>query len=105
MPLKIFQTMACLEVLHSMIGLVKSPWFTTFMQGKFETDTICYLLLFFTLVTITILFSNASPSPLTVTVFSRVWTLWAVMDIAPPAQTSIFFALACTSWALVEVPR
>ena len=31
--LKIFQTMACLEVLHSMLGLVKSPWFTTFMQG------------------------------------------------------------------------
>lgn len=33
--LKIFQTMACLEVVHSMIGLVKSPWFTTFMQGIF----------------------------------------------------------------------
>jgi hypothetical protein len=40
-----------------------------------------------------------------VVVFSRVWTLWAVMDIAPPAQTSIFLALACTSWGLVEVPR
>ena len=39
------------------------------------------------------------------TVFSRVWTLWAVMNIAPTAQTSIFMALACTSWALVEVPR
>ncbi len=38
-------------------------------------------------------------------VFSRVWTLWAVMDVAPTAQTSIFFTLACTSWALVEVPR
>ena len=31
--LKIFQTMACLEIVHSMFGLVKSPWFTTFMQG------------------------------------------------------------------------
>eukprot|EP00596_Hydrurales_sp_CCMP1899_P003293 CAMPEP_0119035764 /NCGR_PEP_ID=MMETSP1177-20130426/2969_1 /TAXON_ID=2985 /ORGANISM="Ochromonas sp, Strain CCMP1899" /LENGTH=90 /DNA_ID=CAMNT_0006994487 /DNA_START=132 /DNA_END=401 /DNA_ORIENTATION=- len=30
--LKVFQTMACLEILHSMVGLVKSPWFTTFMQ-------------------------------------------------------------------------
>jgi hypothetical protein len=38
-------------------------------------------------------------------VFSRVWALWAVMNIAPPAQTSIFFTMACTSWATVEVPR
>jgi very-long-chain (3R)-3-hydroxyacyl-CoA dehydratase len=27
------------------------------------------------------------------------------MNIAPPAQTSIFTVLACTSWGLVEVPR
>ena len=27
------------------------------------------------------------------------------MNIAPSAQTSIFFAMACTSWGLVEVPR
>mmetsp|Transcript_4486 Transcript_4486/g.7389 ORF Transcript_4486/g.7389 Transcript_4486/m.7389 type:complete len:134 (+) Transcript_4486:453-854(+) len=27
------------------------------------------------------------------------------MVVAPSAQTSIFTALACTSWALVEVPR
>lgn len=70
LPLKIVQTAACLEVLHSMIGLVKSPWVTALMQ-----------------------------------VFSRVWTLWAVMNIAPPAQSSIFTVLACTSWGLVEVPR
>ena len=38
-------------------------------------------------------------------VFSRVWTLWAVMDVAPPAQNSIFTLLACASWSLVEVPR
>lgn len=38
-------------------------------------------------------------------VFSRVWTLWAVMNIAPNSQTSFFFFMACTSWALVEVPR
>ena len=38
-------------------------------------------------------------------VFSRVWTVWAVMHIAPPAQTSIFFIMAATSWCLVEVPR
>lgn len=31
--LKVFQTMACLEIIHSMVGLVKSPWITTFMQG------------------------------------------------------------------------
>lgn len=68
--LKVVQTAAVLEVVHSMIGLVKSPWMTAFMQ-----------------------------------VFSRVWTLWAVMNISPNSQTSIFFTLACTSWALVEVPR
>ena len=68
--LKIVQTMACLEIIHSAVGFVKSPVFTTFMQ-----------------------------------VFSRVWTLWAVMDIAPEAQTSVFFMLAVTSWSLVEVPR
>lgn len=38
-------------------------------------------------------------------VFSRVWTLWAVMHISPMSQTSLFFTMACTSWALVEVPR
>ena len=68
--LKIVQTAACLEIFHSMVGFVRSPWVTTFMQ-----------------------------------VFSRVWTLWAVMNISPDAQTSVFFTLACTSWALVEVPR
>ncbi len=68
--LKIVQTAACLEVVHSLIGFVKSPWTTTLMQ-----------------------------------VFSRVWTLWAVMDISPEVQQSLFFTLAATSWALVEVPR
>lgn len=38
-------------------------------------------------------------------VFSRVWTLWAIMDVAPTAQNSVFTVLACTSWGLVEVPR
>eukprot|EP01041_Mallomonas_annulata_P002213 gene2213-4301_t len=70
MILKVVQTAACLEVLHSIFGLVKTPWIVSFMQ-----------------------------------VFSRVWTLWAVMDVAPSAQSSIFFTLACTSWACVEVPR
>lgn len=31
--LKVVQTAACLEIVHSMVGLVKSPWFTTFLQG------------------------------------------------------------------------
>jgi hypothetical protein len=31
--LKIVQTAACLEIVHSVVGLVKSPWFTTFLQG------------------------------------------------------------------------
>ena len=37
--------------------------------------------------------------------FSRVWTLWAIMDTTVEAQTTVFFVLACTSWGLVEVPR
>lgn len=68
--LKIVQTAAVMEIFHAIIGFVRSPVGTTFMQ-----------------------------------VFSRVWTLWAVMHISPEAQTSVFFTLACTSWALVEVPR
>eukprot|EP00286_Rhodomonas_abbreviata_P003507 CAMPEP_0181344778 /NCGR_PEP_ID=MMETSP1101-20121128/32378_1 /TAXON_ID=46948 /ORGANISM="Rhodomonas abbreviata, Strain Caron Lab Isolate" /LENGTH=236 /DNA_ID=CAMNT_0023456651 /DNA_START=15 /DNA_END=725 /DNA_ORIENTATION=+ len=68
--LKVVQTAACLEVLHSIVGLVKSPWQTALMQ-----------------------------------VFSRVWVVWAVMNVAPDAQTSVFTALTCASWGLVEVPR
>lgn len=64
------QTAAVLEVVHSLVGLVKSPWVTALMQ-----------------------------------VFSRVWTLWAVMNISTEVQQSVFFTLACTSWASVEVPR
>ena len=70
LPLKIVQTAACMEILHSLLGLVKSPWFTTTLQ-----------------------------------VFSRVWVLWAIIDVCPETRTSIFLALTCGSWALVEVPR
>lgn len=38
-------------------------------------------------------------------VFSRVWVVWAVMHVAPPAQTSIFTVLTIVSWSLVEIPR
>lgn len=68
--LKIVQTAACLEIVNALVGIVKSPWVTVFMQ-----------------------------------VFSRVWTLWAVMNISPSSQQSFFLLLACSSWALVEVPR
>ena len=34
-PLKVVQTMACLEVLHAFFGLVKSPWTITFLQGLY----------------------------------------------------------------------
>ena len=49
-----------------------------------------------------------SPIITTMQVFSRVWTLWAVMNVVPEKKTDnyhISIALACTSWALVEVPR
>ena len=38
-------------------------------------------------------------------VFSRVWVLWAIMEVAPTVQSNWFLALAATSWCLVEVPR
>lgn len=44
--LKIFQTMACLEILHSLLGFVKSPWFTTFMQGFITKSRILIALEF-----------------------------------------------------------
>jgi hypothetical protein len=33
-PLKIVQSAAIMEVLHAMIGIVKSPFRTTFLQGN-----------------------------------------------------------------------
>lgn len=36
MALKVVQTAAVLEVVHSMVGLVKSPWQTALMQGKYD---------------------------------------------------------------------
>jgi very-long-chain (3R)-3-hydroxyacyl-CoA dehydratase len=69
-PLKYVQTAAVLEILHSMVGMVKSPWFTTLLQ-----------------------------------VFSRVWVLWAILDVVPATRISIFTYLCIGSWGLVEVPR
>jgi len=68
--LKIFQTMAILEVAHSILGFVRSPWKTTFMQ-----------------------------------VLSRLFMVWYIVNVSGEAQTSIFFVITCTSWALVEVVR
>lgn len=69
-PLKVIQTCAIFEVVHAIIGIVKSNAITTTMQ-----------------------------------VFSRVWTLWAVVNVCVNAQTSFFFTMTCLSWSLVEVPR
>ena len=68
--LKIVQTIAVMEILHALFGIVRSPVGVVFGQ-----------------------------------VSSRIWTLWAIMNVAPPARTTIFCVLACTSWGLVEVPR
>jgi len=38
-------------------------------------------------------------------VFSRVWVIWAVFDVAPVSTTNFFTLLCVTSWASVEVPR
>jgi very-long-chain (3R)-3-hydroxyacyl-CoA dehydratase len=84
-----------MEILHSLVGFVKSPWSTTFLQGLLSLP-----LLFSSLITFVDFFLFLS-----CLVFSRVWTLWAVMNISPTVYQSTFFTLACTSWALVEVPR
>jgi very-long-chain (3R)-3-hydroxyacyl-CoA dehydratase len=64
------QTAAILEVVHSMVGMVKSPWHTTLLQ-----------------------------------VLSRLFVVWAVLDVSAQAQDSVFALLCITSWGLVEVPR
>ena len=68
--LKIVQTIAVIEVLHSLVGIVRSPIGIVFAQ-----------------------------------VASRIWVLWAIMDVAPPARAGIFCVLVCASWGLAEVPR
>jgi hypothetical protein len=42
--LKVVQTAACLEVVNSLIGLVKSPWQTALMQGKILKPELCVLM-------------------------------------------------------------
>ena len=70
LPLKVAQTMAILEIIHSLLRFTPNKASTVIMQ-----------------------------------VTSRIWALWFCMDIAPNAQESVWFILACVSWSLVEVPK
>jgi very-long-chain (3R)-3-hydroxyacyl-CoA dehydratase len=47
----------------------------------------------------------ASAATTFIQVFSRIFVLWGITHMAPPAQVSTAFALMCGSWASVEVPR
>ena len=69
-PLQLTQSLAALEILHSLLGLVRSPVLTTALQ-----------------------------------VSSRLFIVWGIAHIAPPAQTTVGFMLAALSWATVEPPR
>ena len=69
-PLQLVQSLAALEVVHSLLGLVRSPVLTTAIQ-----------------------------------VSSRLFIVWGVAHLAPPARTSLGFALCTLSWATVEPPR
>ena len=61
-PLKVVQTAAVMEIVHSMLGLVRSPVMTTGLQGTF-----CFLH-----------FSHS--------VFSRVMLVWGYANLCPAAQ-------------------
>ena len=69
-PLKLVQTFAVFEIIHSLVKIVKSPVTTVAMQ-----------------------------------ILSRLWMLWAILNVCESSQTSYFFALAISSWSMVEVPR
>lgn len=47
----------------------------------------------------------ASATTTALQVFSRVWVVWAIFEVAPQSTTSFFTLLCVTSWACVEVPR
>lgn len=78
--LKFSQTAALLEIVHSMLGLVRSPVMTTTLQG--------------------ILYRFKSWL-----VFSRIMLLWGYANPCPDAQQSWSIKLMVLSWSLVEVPR
>ena len=90
MPLKYVQTMAILEIIHSMLRIVRSPVLTSTLQGDFW--------LFILII-----------------VFSRIMILWGYANISEAAQQSFgiklmvlrcyLFVHVMTSWSLVEVPR
>ena len=40
-PLKVVQTVALLEILHSALGIVRSPVFTTVLQGASTGRPVC----------------------------------------------------------------
>ena len=80
-PLKFAQTAALLEIVHSMLGFVRSPVMTTTLQGIY---------LYFH-------YNNI--------VFSRILLLWGYANPCPDAQHSWSIKLMVLSWSLVEVPR
>ncbi|KAB7500478.1 Very-long-chain (3R)-3-hydroxyacyl-CoA dehydratase hpo-8 [Armadillidium nasatum] len=68
--LKIFQTLAILEIFHSLFGIVKSSVVTT-----------------------------------TVQLFSRVFVVWGILNIAQSSQMSIGLPLILIAWTITEVVR
>ncbi|KAF0704434.1 hypothetical protein AaE_014935 [Aphanomyces astaci] len=79
-PLKYLQTMAMLEVVHALVGVVRSPVGSTLMQGK----GVC---------TVVVVLS------------SRLFVLWVVLVLCPSSRYHWGFLLTIGSWSMVEVPR
>jgi len=69
-PLKIAQTLAILEIVHTIIGIVPSNVLLTFFQ-----------------------------------VFSRIFVLWGVLNLSPPAQVSAGVPLLLLAWSITEIIR
>lgn len=112
-PLKIVQTTALLEVVHSAVGLVRAPVPTTFIQGGWFGAPLVRARMAETGCerarpppTSHGRLPLAPPSPSRArAVASRLVVLWGMVAIAPPSQVHPAFTLMAVSWASVEVPR
>ena len=97
----LFQSAAILEVLHCVLGLVRSSVIITLLQGigllnsrlvsKFCSRTGIFLAM------------KVSKAPIKVT--SRLFLVWGVLGPVPRTHNSPGFILLLTAWSITEVLR
>ena len=116
----IFQTGALLEVLHCMIGLVRSSVVTTFMQGERDEpfisrspfcQTFCSPPLTHLLLWSSCLLNRLLPAFVSLFFFfpflvmSRIFIVWMVNYLSPDARAHWGSTMCVSAWATVEVIR